>query len=94
MGGTTLYYDDLAVEWAGGRTVLPRKEFLLLYRLLSCPGKTFTRRQLLDEVWEMASDSGEHTVNVHIDRLRKKFRANPDFTLLTVRGLGYQAAVP
>ena len=74
--------------------MLPRKEFLLLYRLLSCPGKTFTRRQLLDEVWEMASDSGEHTVNVHIDRLRKKFRANADFTILTVRGLGYQAAVP
>lgn len=94
VGGTTLYYDDLAVAWAGGRTVLPRKEFLLLYRLLSCPGKTFTRRQLLDEVWEMASDSGEHTVNVHIDRLRKKFRANADFAILTVRGLGYQAAVP
>ena len=93
VGGTTLYYDELAVEWGGVRTVLPRKEFLLLYKLLSCPGKTFTRRQLMDEVWEMTSDSGEHTVDVHINRLRQKFRADADFTILTVRGLGYRAVI-
>ena len=50
VGSTTLFYDDLAVEWDGRRTELPRKEFLLLYKLLSCPDKTFTRRQLMDEV--------------------------------------------
>lgn len=93
VGGTTLYYDELAVEWGGVRTVLPRKEFLLLYKLLSCPGKTFTRRQLMDEVWEMTSDSGEHTVDVHINRLRQKFRTDADFTILTVRGLGYRAVI-
>ena len=91
IGGTTLCCDDLAVSRGGRTAVLPRKEFLLLYRLLSCPGKTFTRRQLLDEVWEMDSDSGEHTVNVHINRLRDKFRGNPDFAIVTVRGLGYKA---
>lgn len=93
VGGTTLYYDELAVEWGGVRTVLPRKEFLLLYKLLSCPGKTFTRRQLMDEVWEMTSDSGEHTVDVHINRLRQKFCTDADFTILTVRGLGYRAVI-
>lgn len=93
VGATTLCYDDLAVRASGRVTALPRKEFLLLYRLLSCPGKTFTRRQLMDEVWEMDCDSGEHTVNVHINRLREKFSGNRDFAIVTVRGLGYKAVV-
>ena len=91
VGSTTLFYDDLAVEWDGRRTELPRKEFLLLYKLLSCPDKTFTRRQLMDEVWDMDTDSDEHTVNVHINRLRDKFGENRDFAIVTVRGLGYKA---
>lgn len=91
VGNTTLIYDDLAVEWNGKTTELPRKEFQLLYRLLSCPNKTFTRRQLMDEIWDLDTDSDEHTVNVHINRLRDRFKGNPDFAIVTVRGLGYKA---
>ena len=91
MGGTTLVYDDLAVEWSGTVTDLPRKEFQLLYKLLSCPDKTFTRRQLMDEIWDLATDNDEHTVNVHINRLRDRFKENQDFSIVTVRGLGYKA---
>ena len=91
VGQTTLVYDDLSVEWNGTVTELPRKEFQLLYKLLSCPDKTFTRRQLMDEIWDLDTDSNEHTVNVHVNRLRDKFRDNRDFAIVTVRGLGYKA---
>lgn len=91
VGGTVLVYDDLAVRWNGRAAVLPRKEFQLLYKLLSSPGKTFTRRQLMDEIWDLDTDSDEHTVNVHINRLRDRFRDNRNFAIVTVRGLGYKA---
>jgi DNA-binding response OmpR family regulator len=70
---------------------LPQKEFLLLFKLLSYPNKIFTRRQLMDEIWDMESESDERTVDVHVSRLREKYRTNPDFEIITVRGLGYKA---
>lgn len=70
---------------------LPRREFDLLYRLLSYPNKIFTRRQLMDLVWGMDSDADERTVDVHIKRLREKFDKYKDFKIVTVRGLGYKA---
>ncbi len=91
VGGTTLVYDSLSVECGGSVTELPRKEFQLLYKLLSCPDKTYTRRQLMDEIWDLGSDSDEHTVNVHINRLRDRLKENRDFAIVTVRGLGYKA---
>lgn len=91
VGGTTLVYDSLSVECGGSVTELPRKEFQLLYKLLSCPDKTYTRRQLMDEIWDLGSDSDEHTVNVHINRLRDRLKENQDFAIVTVRGLGYKA---
>lgn len=91
VGGTTLVYDSLSVERGGSVTELPRKEFQLLYKLLSCPDKTYTRRQLMDEIWDLGSDSDEHTVNVHINRLRDRLKENRDFAIVTVRGLGYKA---
>lgn len=91
VGSTVLRYDAQTVT-VGERVVeLPFKEFMLLYKLLSCPNKIFTRRQLMDEIWDLASESGEHTVNVHINRLRQRFRGNPDFRIMTIRGLGYKA---
>ena len=92
VGGTVLQYDELSVSCGGKTGELPRKEFLLLYKLLSYPGKIFTRRQLMDEIWDMESESDERTVDVHINRLRDRFRDNPDFEIITVRGLGYKAA--
>lgn len=86
-----LTYDNYSVERGGESAELPKKEFLLLYKLLSNPNKTFTRRQLMDEIWDLDSDSDEHTVVVHVNRLRERFRTNPDFEIITVRGLGYKA---
>ena len=91
VGGTLLDYDSFSVSSEGYISELPRKEFLLLYKLLSYPGKIFTRRQLMDEIWDMDSDTDERTVDVHINRLRDRFRKNNDFEIVTVRGLGYKA---
>lgn len=91
IGQTTLSYDSLCVTTNEGTFELPQKEFLLLYKLLSYQNKIFTRRQLMDEIWDMDSESDERTVDVHVSRLRDRFRNNPDFDILTVRGLGYKA---
>lgn len=91
VGSTTLYYDSLSVVSDEETQELPQKEFLLLFKLLSYPNKIFTRRQLMDEIWDMESESDERTVDVHISRLREKYRANTDFEIVTVRGLGYKA---
>lgn len=91
VGGTELIYDSLTVLSNGERIELPAKEFQLLYKLLSYNNKIFTRRQLMDEIWGPDSASDEHTINVHINRLRERFKANPDFEIVTVRGLGYKA---
>ena len=93
VGGTTLFYDALSVETGAGFLELPQKEFLLLFKLLSYPNKIYTRRQLMDEIWDMDSESDERTVDVHVSRLRDRFRDNPDFDILTVRGLGYKAVI-
>ena len=53
--------------------------------------KIFTRRQLMDEIWDMDTDTDERTVDVHINRLREKFKNNTDFSIVTIRGLGYKA---
>ena len=91
VGSTKLDYDAMSVDDGGKTLVLPQKEFLLLYKLLSYTDKIFTRRQLMDEIWDMDSESDERTVDVHINRLRDKFGKNPDFEIVTVRGLGYKA---
>ena len=93
VGSTTLYYDALAVETTEGLLELPQKEFMLLFKLLSYPNKIYTRRQLMDEIWDMDSESDERTVDVHVSRLRERFRDNKDFDIVTVRGLGYKAVV-
>lgn len=91
VGGTILDYDALTVTTGGESQTLPQKEFYLLFKLLSYPNKIFTRLQIMDEIWGMDSESTDSTVNVHINRLRKRFENNPDFSIETVRGLGYKA---
>ncbi|OMF98526.1 response regulator transcription factor [Paenibacillus sp. FSL R7-0337] len=88
---TVLDYDTLTVIQGPESIVLPQKEFYLLYKMISYPNKIFTKQQLMDEIWGMDSESDEHTVVVHINRLRERFRDNPDFEIVTVRGLGYKA---
>lgn len=91
VGDTVLDYDALTVTIHGEETILPQKEFYLLYKLLSYPNKIFTRPQLMDEIWGMFSETDERTVNTHINRLRDRFADCTDFEIVTVRGLGYKA---
>ncbi len=94
IGKTELNFNSMTVTQDGvAGDSMPKKEFLLLFKLLSNPGHIFTRRQLMDEIWDMDSESDERTVDVHINRLRDRFRGNEDFDILTVRGLGYKAVI-
>lgn len=91
LGEVVLDYDALTVTRGDEHQTLPQKEFYLLYKLLSYPDKIFTRIQLMDEIWGMESESTDTTVNVHINRLRRRFESYPEFELIAVRGLGYKA---
>jgi DNA-binding response OmpR family regulator len=90
IGDTVLECDSLTVTTAGENMVLPQKEFMLLYKMAAYPGKIFTRQQLMDEIWGYDSESDTHTVDVHIGRLRDRFRDSPDFKIVTIRGVGYK----
>ena len=90
IGGTTMECDSLTVTNENGSMVLPQKEFMLLYKMASFPGKIFTRQQLMDDIWGYDSESDTHTVDVHIGRLREKFRDSKDFRIVTLRGVGYK----
>ena len=91
VGDVVLDYDAMTVSRGGEDQELPQKEFLLLYKLLSYPGKIFTRIQLMDEIWGADSETGWETVTVHIGRLRKRFEGWTEFEIVAVRGLGYKA---
>jgi DNA-binding response OmpR family regulator len=91
MGEIVLDYDSYTITKGEQVMELPQKEFLLLYKLLSYPGKIFTRIQLMDEIWGTESESGWETVTVHIGRLRKRFENWEEFEIQSVRGLGYKA---
>jgi len=91
IGQVTLNYDSLTVNRASERISLPQKEFMLLYKLLSYPNIIFTRIQLLEEIWGVDTESNDHTVSVHIGRLRERFDTWPEFSIETIRGLGYRA---
>ncbi len=104
LGGTQIDYDTLTVSWSStnGETQsdgfqqirqvqLTQKEFQLLFKLAASPGRVFTRRQIMADIWGVEEkQSDTHTLDVHMSRLRKAFRENPDFEIITVRGLGYK----
>ena len=92
IGKTVLEYDSLSVTSSGQTQLLPQKEFFLLYKMASYPGQIFTRQQLMDEIWGYESESDSHTVEVHIGRLRERFKDNEDFRIVTIRGIGYKVA--
>lgn len=91
IGATSFEFDSFTVRRGSDTLVLPQKEFLLLYKLVSSPGHIFTRQQLMDDIWGVDSQTDPRTVDVHINRLRDHFRENPDFEIVTVRGIGYKA---
>ena len=90
IGETLLECDSLTVSRAGQSMVLPQKEFMLLYKMAAYPGKIFTRQQLMDEIWGYNAEVDSHTVDVHIGRLRERFKDNPDVRIVTMRGVGYK----
>ncbi len=90
IGNTVLECDSLTVTVNGESSILPQKEFMLLYKMAAYPGKIFTRHQLMEEIWGYDNENDTHTVDVHIGRLRDRFRDNRDFKIATIRGIGYK----
>ncbi len=90
IGNTVLCYETFEVKDDKRQYFLPQKEFCLLYKLTSIPGKIFTKQQLFDEIWGFDSETDIHTIDVHIARLRERFKDNTDFSIVTIRGLGYK----
>ena len=90
IGSTVMECDSLTVNTGDESMILPQKEFMLLYKMASYPGKIFTRQQLMDEIWGYESVTDTHTVDVHIGRLRDRFKDNNDFRIVTMRGVGYK----
>ena len=93
IGSTILDSDSYTVNVKGESLTLPQKEFLLLFKLLSYPDRVFTRFEIMDEIWGYESESDEKTINVHISKLRSRYENNPDFSIETVRGIGYKAVL-
>ena len=90
IGDTVLECDSLTVTTESESVILPQKEFMLLYKMASYPGRIFTRQQLMDEIWGYSNESDPHTVDVHIGLLRERFRNSKDFKIVTMRGVGYK----
>lgn len=90
IGSTELDYDTMTVSAGSESQVFPKKEFLLLYKLAASAGRTFTKQQIMDDVWGYETEADPHTVEVHVGRLRDRLRDNPDFEIVTMRGIGYK----
>ena len=90
IGSTVMDLDSLTVTTENDSFILPQKEFMILYKMSAYPGRIFTRNQLMDEIWGYENDSDTHTVDVHIGRLRDRFRNSKDFKIVTIRGVGYK----
>ena len=93
IGRTILDYEALTLDNGNEIMNFPKKEFQVLFKLLASPNRIFTRAQIMDEIWGYESESDHRTVDVHIKRLREKIGENPDFEIVTVKGLGYKAIV-
>lgn len=88
-----LEYDTLTVTIGIHSVELPKKEFQLLFKLLSYPKKIFTRQDLMTDLWGLDYETDERTIDVHIKRLRERFSSYDDFKIITIRGLGYKAEI-
>lgn len=91
IGNAVLDSTSLTVVDGPSSTVLPPKEFMVLFKLCTSPGRIFTRREIMDDVWGIHVKSNERTVDVHVKRLRERFERSKSFKIETVRGIGYKA---
>ncbi|MGN0695229.1 MAG: response regulator transcription factor [Oscillospiraceae bacterium] len=93
IGGLLLDADEHTAYLNGNEISMTAREFSILYKLLSYPKKTFTRTQLMDEFWDVNTESGPRTVDVYMTKLRAKLSECTDFEIVTVHGLGYKAVI-
>lgn len=93
VGNLVLDADGMTAEIDGEEIPVSKREFNILYKLLSYPKKTFTRAQLMDEFWDADTDASLRAVDVYITKLRDKFSDCDGFEIKTVRGLGYKAVL-
>ncbi|AZH29260.1 MULTISPECIES: response regulator transcription factor [Paenibacillus] len=94
VGDLVLRSDTFECQAGEQEITLPRKEFELLFKLASYPGKTFTRDHLIEQIWGYDYEGDERTVDVHIKRLRERFpEATQSFAIRTIRGLGYRLEI-
>lgn len=93
LDGIVLDSTTYTISHGGLRVELPRKEFDLLFKLLSSPGRIFTKDQLMEEVWGSDSDSGEETIKTHVSRLRCRIKDFDRIEIVAVKGIGYKAEV-
>lgn len=93
VGSLTLDAEERSAYIDGDEIRLTSREFNIIYKLLSYPKKTFTRQQLMDEFWNMDSDTGPRAVDVYMTKLRDKFASCEDFEIVTVHGMGYKAVL-
>lgn len=93
VGNLTLDADGMSAEVDGEEISLTTREFNIIYKLLSYPKKTFSRAQLMDEFWDVDSDTSLRAVDVYMTKLRNKLSDCDGFKIVTVRGLGYKAVL-
>jgi len=93
VGSFTMDADEFVAELNGEEISLTKREFNILYKLLSYPKKAFTRQQLMDEFWDADSDTSPRAVDVYMTKLRGKLANCEDFEIKTVHGLGYKAVI-
>ena len=93
MGNAVLDHSTLTVTDGSSCVFLPPKEFKVLFKLCSSPGRIFTRQEIMDDVWGIHVKSNERTVDVHVKRLRERFESSTSFKIDTVRGIGYKATL-
>ncbi len=91
IGNLTLDADAVSATIAEKEIAVTTREFNILYKLLSYPKKTFSRAQLMDEFWDIDTDTSLRAVDVYVTKLRDKFTECDGFEIVTVRGIGYKA---
>lgn len=94
VGAVTVDATSYTVSRGTELVELPKKEFELLFKLLSYPNVIFTKDQLLEDIWGIETDSNDSTIKTHINRLRNKFGDWEEFEIVTIRGLGYKLELP